>query len=45
MPNSIISQFEEEFASRLPVLHSILRSGNLVIHPAVSQITLTARVG
>ena len=40
MPNTIISQFEDEFATRLPDTQSILHSGNLVIHPAVSQITL-----
>lgn len=40
MPNTTISQFDQEFATRLPVSHSILRSGNLVIHTAVSQITL-----
>lgn len=40
MHNTIISQFEDEFATRLPDTQSILHSGNLVIHPAVSQITL-----
>ena len=40
MKETINPLFENEFSIRLPVTHSILQSGNLVIHPAVNQITL-----
>lgn len=40
MAKTIIPQFENEFTMQLTDTHSILQSGNLMIHPAVNQITL-----
>lgn len=40
MRNTTISQFDQEFTTQFPGLHSILCSSKLVIHPTVSQITL-----
>lgn len=40
MSNTIISEFKNEFITKLADTHSVLQSGHLVIHPAVTQITL-----
>lgn len=40
MGNVRISCFESEFKLKLANSHSILQSGNLMVHPAVNQITL-----